>query len=92
MMTAMFETDGVHIDCHTCVAANTTACNDCLVTHLLANDAGPIDLVLAGRPARPTPVELVIERFTRAGLLDDPPVFVAPDDFAAGRVGALLGV
>jgi hypothetical protein len=33
-----------------------------------------------------------MERFARAGLIDDPPVFVDPDDFAAGRVDALVAV
>jgi hypothetical protein len=100
MMGAMLETDGLHIDCHTCVAANTTACNDCIATHLLANDDGPIELVVTPRPSRPTSVDLrtggtdadadpVVERFVRAGLLDDPPVFVDPAVFAAGTGGDL---
>ncbi|MEL6891468.1 MAG: hypothetical protein AAFP84_07730 [Actinomycetota bacterium] len=38
----------IHVDCHTCLAVNTTACGDCLVTHLLANDAGPIEFVSTG--------------------------------------------
>ena len=33
------------IECDTCVATGTTACSECIVTHLLANDDGPIDLV-----------------------------------------------
>lgn len=93
MLVTMFETDGLHIDCHTCLAANTTACNDCLVTHLLANDDGPIDLVVT--PIRPlrTPeqraVDVAIERFVRAGLLDDPPVFVPVHEFE--RVPTMTG-
>lgn len=79
----MFETDGLQIDCLTCVAANTTACNDCLVTHLLANDAGPIELVVAPVSRAPDAVDVTVERFVRAGLLDDPPVFVDPEVFAA---------
>ena len=70
------------LDCTTCVAANTTACGDCVVHHLLANDAGPIDFV-------PTPVRApivsdtsrVIELFASAGLLDDEPQFVAYSEF-----------
>jgi hypothetical protein len=80
----MFETfqpvHGSTIECATCVAADTSACGECVVTHLLANDAGPIEYV-------PTPVALVsptdraVELFVRAGLVDDPVVFVAPEEF-----------
>ena len=44
MMVGM-ETFDISIECGTCVATGTTACADCIVTHLLANDDGPIDLV-----------------------------------------------
>ena len=70
-------TSDLTIDCGTCIAANTTACSGCLVTHLLANDAGPIDYVpvpLVEPP--PSDTERVIALFLRAGLVDDPPTFV----------------
>ena len=44
MMVDM-ENNDISIECGTCVATGTTACADCIVTHLLANDDGPIDLV-----------------------------------------------
>lgn len=79
------------LDCSTCVAANTTACGDCVVHHLLANDAGPIDFV-------PTPVRApivseasrAIGLFANAGLLDDEPRFVAWSDFESGVVPQLV--
>ena len=40
-----FDTDTFSIECGTCIATGTTACTDCVVAHLLANDDGPIDLV-----------------------------------------------
>lgn len=39
--------DSLTIECNTCPATGTTACSDCVVTHLLANDDGPIDLAPA---------------------------------------------
>ena len=84
------------IDCQTCLAANTTACADCIVGHLLANDDGPIELrVVAGhRPddesAQVDPADAAVDRavalFDRAGLLDSPPAFVSVSDFERGRV------
>lgn len=75
------------LDCSTCVAANTTACGDCVVNHLLANDAGPIDFV-------PTPrrepvvseTERVVALFAKAGLLDAEPQFVSFSEFESGLV------
>ena len=55
MMAHMFSSDDFTLDCRTCVAANTTACEDCIVNHLLANDAGPIDFVPIGQERRPRP-------------------------------------
>jgi hypothetical protein len=54
MMVGMENFD-LSIECDTCVATGTTACADCIVTHLLANDDGPIDLVtvLAAGVAEP---------------------------------------
>ncbi len=86
-MVAMFDDDALTIDCDTCVATGTTACNDCVVGHVLANEDGPIGLVVTPQHAvgRPAGAEVgadvtarVVELFASAGLLDDPPVFVAP--------------
>ncbi len=72
------------IECGTCVATGTTACTDCVVAHLLANDDGPIDLVSVaiGRP--PSATERAISLFERAGLLDDPIQFVDVAAFERG--------
>ena len=74
------------LDCATCVAAGTTACGDCVVTHLLANDDGPIDFVVAPVISITSPIERAVELFVAAGLLDDPPVYVAAADFEQGAV------
>lgn len=73
---------GFSIECGTCVAHATTACSDCVVTHLLANDDGPIDLVTV--ELTPSPEQRAIELFARAGLLADPVEFVSLADFEAG--------
>ena len=72
------------IECSTCVATGTTACADCVVSHLLANDDGPIDLVTVpiARPRSAT--DRAIELFQRAGLLDDPVVLVSGAEFERG--------
>jgi hypothetical protein len=75
-----FDIDGAHplggphlsIECGTCVATGTTACADCLVTHLLANDDGPIDLVTVPLVAPVSATDRAVALFRRAGLLDDP--------------------
>ncbi|WP_148288712.1 hypothetical protein [Ilumatobacter nonamiensis] len=77
----MFESDDLSLDCSTCVAANTTACGDCVVQHLLANDAGPIEFVPAPRRGGLSHTERAVELFSRAGLLDPDPHFVAFDEF-----------
>lgn len=69
------------IECATCVAAGTTACEDCVVAHLLANDDGPIEFVVAPVVNLRNPVDRAIALFAAAGLLDDPPVLVPYDDF-----------
>ena len=70
----------ISIECGTCVATGTTACADCIVTHLLANDDGPIDLVTV-------PVaDLAIALFRSAGLVDDPVEFVSVAEFDRGVV------
>ncbi len=82
----MFDSD-LPIDCATCVAAGTTACGDCVVAHLLANDDGPIEFVVAPVVRLTTPIDRAVARLAAAGLLDDPPVFVPYDEFElAGSV------
>lgn len=85
-MGNMFSNDDLVLDCRTCVAANTTACSDCIVQHLIANDSGPIDFV-------PAPVVTATDRavqlFAKAGLLDDEPTFVAYAEFDSGAVAQL---
>jgi hypothetical protein len=76
MMASMFSSDDITLDCRTCVAANTTACEDCIVNHLLANDAGPIEFVPIARRRVPSETERVVDLFVKAGLLDDDPHFV----------------
>jgi hypothetical protein len=80
MMVGM-ETFDISIECGTCVATGTTACADCVVTHLLANDDGPIDLVTVPIAAPITAIDRVVGLFQRAGLLDDPIEFVDVADF-----------
>jgi len=79
-----FDTTDFAIECGTCVASGTTACADCVVTHLLANDDGPIDYVTVPVAMPTTPEQRAIELFRRAGLLDDPAQFVALADFESG--------
>ncbi|HSL73048.1 MAG TPA: hypothetical protein VK853_01185 [Ilumatobacteraceae bacterium] len=78
--------DGAHlsIECGTCVATGTTACADCIVTHLLANDDGPIDLVTVPVAVEPSATAGAIDLFRRAGLLDDPIRFVSVAEFEQG--------
>lgn len=115
------------IECATCPATGTTACGDCIVTHLLANDDGPIEYTpmphgapdgaarvgaatgdrpdgavdpCEGADAARSNVESVdidtprsgersvdaraMGLLVAAGLLDDPPRFVSPTEFADG--------
>lgn len=81
------------IECGTCVAAGTTACTDCVIGHLLANDDGPIDFVPVPvgppRSAADVAVERAIDLFVSAGLVDDPVQFVDPAEFEHGAaIGA----
>ena len=85
MMVGM-ETFDISIECGTCVATGTTACADCIVTHLLANDDGPIDLVTVPIAAPITAIDRAVGLFQRAGLLDDPIEFVDGADFERGMV------
>jgi hypothetical protein len=70
------------IDCGTCIATGTTACNECLVTEVLAAADVPIDLT-------PAPVdgcgrsERAVRLFRAAGLIGDEPVWVEPEEFEA---------
>ncbi len=79
------------IECNTCVATGTTACAECIVTHLLANDDGPIALVTVAVDAPVSAADRAVALFRRAGLVDDPVEFVSVADFEQGvvaRVGA----
>ena len=68
----------ITLDCRTCPAVHTTACEDCVVDHLLANDAGPIEFV----PSTPVdPCDQAVALFAQAGLLDDEPCFVTLAEF-----------
>ena len=63
------------------VRALRISSGDCIVTHLLANDDGPIDYVVAPVIAIASPAERAVELLAAAGLLDDPPVFVPYEEF-----------
>ncbi len=80
MMGAMENFD-ISIECGTCVATGTTACADCIVTHLLANDDGPIDLVTVPVDAPVSALERAVELFRRAGLVGDPVEWVSLAEF-----------
>jgi hypothetical protein len=77
------ENTPISVECDTCVATGTTACADCIVTHLLANDDGPIDLVTVPvavcRP--PAAIERAVALFVQAGLVDDPVQYVTVAEF-----------
>ena len=85
-MADMDDEAGFSVECGTCVATGTTACADCVVAHLLANDDGPIEYVpvMVGRPH--SAADRAIELLARAGLLDDPVQFVTVADFERGLV------
>ncbi|MFN3254671.1 MAG: hypothetical protein ACE37B_03155 [Ilumatobacter sp.] len=87
----MFFDDEFSLDCHTCVAANTTACSDCIVSHLLANDDGPIELEPVPVLSPTHALDRAVAMFQRAGLVDDVPVFVSQADFDAGLVAPVPG-
>lgn len=87
----MNESDGFTLDCTTCIGTGTTACNDCIVTHLLANDDGPIDYVpveLAPVRRARSPQETAISLFRRAGMVGDVVEFVPLDEFESFGVPA----
>ena len=100
----MFQPNGSTIECDTCVASNTSACGECIVSYILANDAGPIEYVPTPEPVRlrstlpsvqPSSgtapavrdgsIEAAVDLFVRAGLLDEPVVYLSIAEFEAGR-------
>ena len=80
----------ISIECGTCVATGTTACADCIVTHLLANDDGPIDLVTVLVAAPLSPTDRAIALFRRAGLVDDELELVSLCEFENGVAAPAL--
>ena len=94
-MGSMFQPNGSTIECDTCVAANTSACGECIVSYILANDAGPIEYVPAPEPVEIRPirgtVEAVLEMFVQAGLVADPVEFVPLAEFERGDVRETVG-
>jgi hypothetical protein len=90
MMAHMFSSDDITLDCRTCVATNTTACEDCIVNHLLANDAGPIDFVPIEQVSAPSDTERVVDLFVKAGLVHDEPEFVPIAAFQSFDVPQLV--
>jgi hypothetical protein len=84
------------IECGTCVATGTTACTDCVVSHLIANDDGPIEYVTVAlvrpRSAAERAVERALEMFRAAGLVDDPVELVDPAEFEHGAAIAAVPV
>ncbi|MGA9279250.1 hypothetical protein [Ilumatobacter sp.] len=82
----MFTSDDMTLDCRTCLAANTTACGDCVVQHLLANDAGPIEFVPNPQRRGAGDTERVVQLFARAGMLDDEPHYVPFAEFESSGV------
>ena len=87
-MAHMFSSDDITLDCRTCVAANTTACEGCIVNHLLANDAGPIEFIPTSR-RDVSDTERVVDLFSRAGMLDEDPSFVSYASFESVDVPQL---
>jgi hypothetical protein len=85
MMVGM-ENNHISIECGTCVATGTTACADCIVTHLIANDDGPIDLEVVHVATPTSATDRAIALFRSAGLVDDPVEFVSVAEFELGAV------
>ena len=83
-MIRCMENFDISIECGTCVATGTTACADCIVTHLLANDDGPIDLEVVPVAAPVSAIDRAIALFRAAGLVGDPVEFVSPVEFGSG--------
>ncbi|MGB0114713.1 MAG: hypothetical protein WBP59_15955 [Ilumatobacteraceae bacterium] len=71
------------------MATGTTACADCVVAHLIANDDGPIEYVPV-EIARPISAsDRAIGLFEQAGLLDDPVQFVTVAEFERGLAASV---
>jgi hypothetical protein len=91
----MFQPNGSTIECDTCVASNTSACGECIVSYVLANDAGPIEYVPAPEPVEVRPavgtVAAAVELFVRAGLVDEPVVFATAAEFELAATPAQHG-
>jgi len=83
MMVGM-ENNDISIECGTCVATGTTACADCIVTHLLANDDGPIDFEVVPVAAPLSPTDRAVALFRSAGLVNDPVEFASVAEFERG--------
>ena len=79
----MTESDDFSIDCTTCIGTGTTACNDCFVTHLLANDDGPINYVPVSLTVVPDPHEVAVSLLVRAGLVEEPVQRIPLKEFEA---------
>ncbi len=88
-MMGSMENFDLSIECGTCVATGTTACADCIVTHLLANDDGPIGLVTVPVAAPVSSADRAVALFAQAGLLDNPVVFVDVEEFHRGAAVSL---
>jgi hypothetical protein len=86
MMGTMFHPNGSSIECGTCVAADTSACSDCIVNYVLANDAGPVEFVPVHVGPHDERVDATVRLFVRAGLVDDPVVFLSSREFERGVV------
>ncbi len=88
-MGVMFQPNGSSIECGTCVAANTSACSDCIVNYVLANDAGPVEFVpvhIGAHDDHDARVDATVRLFVSAGLVDDPVVFLSSREFESGIV------
>jgi hypothetical protein len=90
-MSSEFVTTSLQIDCHTCLAGPSSACADCVVTHLLANSDRPIAYVPVRlrHSCQRAESDPDVALFHAAGLLDDPPRLVSAADFeSAGRAAS----
>lgn len=83
-MADMDDEAGFSLECGTCVATGTTACADCVVAHLLANDDGPIEYVPVSVARPRTATDRAVDLFMQAGLVDNPVQFVTVAEFERG--------
>jgi hypothetical protein len=91
MMIDMDDEAFFSLECGTCLATGTTACADCVVAHLLANDDGPVEYVTVEIRRAQSPTDRAIELFRGAGLLDEPVQFVDLEEFAHAATGSVRG-